>query len=131
MHAFFAGTQWLLMEVGAVIAPNVYHVIVPGRFQIHWAYLKSKFEAMGKLRTNEFMYARHSQTIRMIDADTLWPEAWHVQLDIIPLSPWSFNTHMAYYLNGFGAAQRNRLAEMKTSWMNTGVSMENQMNQIE
>lgn len=132
MQALFAGTQWLSMELGVVVATNVYHVLVPGRFQIHWAGMTSQFQAIGKLRTNQHMDALYGTNngsitrIGMIDKDTLWPEAWHVTLNIRPLTPWNFNTHMAYYLNGFGANQKNRLATMKTSWLNTGLVLSNE-----
>ena len=109
MQALFAGTQWLSMELGVVAASNVYQVIVPGRFMIHWASLQSKFEAMGKLRTNEYMYAQYGNSIKMIQRDTLWPQTWHVSLTIKPLTPWNFNTHMAFYNNGYGSAERQRL----------------------
>lgn len=131
MQALFAGTQWLAMKYGAVVATNVYHVLVPGRFAIQWASLQSEFQAIGKLRTNQHMYANYNGKIGMIDGETLWPQAWSVSLTINPLSPWNFNTHMAYYLHGFGAAQRTRLAQMKTSWMNTGKTLENEKNEIE
>ena len=109
MQALFAGTQWLSMELGVVAASNVYQVVVPGRFMIHWASLQSKFEAMGKLRTNEYMYAQYGNSIKMIQRDTLWPQTWHVSLTIKPLTPWNFNTHMSFYNNGYGSAERQRL----------------------
>lgn len=134
MQALFAGTQWLNMDFGTVVATNVYHVLVPGRFAIQWASMGSEFQAMGKLRTNDWMYDKYANgniKIGMIDYDTLWPDAWHVTLKIHPLSLWNFNTHMAYYLHGFGPAQRNRLAEMKSSWMNTIAGLQNQKNKIQ
>ena len=138
MHALFAGTQWLLMEVGAVTAPNVYHVLVPGRFQIHWASLESSFEAVGKLRTNQNMYIKHGQGnkqspdyVGSIQADTLWPEAWHVTLTINPLTQWNFNTYIDYHVNGFGDAQKRWLATEKRNWANSfGMDLKNAFNNI-
>lgn len=130
MQAIFAGTQWLSMDIGTIIATNVYHVLVPGRFVIQWAALQSEFQAIGKLRTNDHMYAMYGKEngsinqIGMIQADTLWPEAWHIKLTIKPLTPWNFNTHMAYYLNGFNYSQQKRLNQMKTAWWNTAIPLD-------
>lgn len=137
MQALFAGTQWLAMDLGTIVATNVYHVLVPGRFVIQWAALQSQFQAVGKLRTNEYMYAQYGNgngsinQIGLIERDTLWPEAWHLNLTIKPLTPWNFNTHMAYYLHGFGAGQKTRLATMKSAWWNSGIGIQNERNQIE
>lgn len=101
MQALFAGTSWLQMKVGFIVATNVYHVLVPGRFQIHWASLNSKFETVGRLRTCQYMHAAHPD-IKSIQADTLWPEAWKVTLTINPISMFNYNVHNDYLVYGFG-----------------------------
>lgn len=124
MHALFAGTQWLQMTAGFIVGSNVYHIEVPGRFQIHWATVKSTFNCEGRLRTNHFMYTKYNASvtndsmvpkINSITEDTLWPDAWEVTLEITPLSIHNFNTYVDYFANGFGPSQRTALANAKGS----------------
>lgn len=111
LHALFAGTQWLTMNQGFIVAPNVYNVYVPGRFMIHWAKMTMNVKAEGKLRMNDYMYATYNNRddIQSIEYDTLWPEAWHISLSITPLSQWNFNTYIDYHKHGFGYKRKQRL----------------------
>ena len=59
LHAIFAGTQWMTITQGFIVSPNVYHVLVPGRFMIQWASMTMSIETVGKLRMNDYMYVKY------------------------------------------------------------------------
>ena len=59
LHAIFAGTQWMTIDQGFIVSPNVYHVLVPGRFMIQWASMTMSIETVGKLRMNDYMYVKY------------------------------------------------------------------------
>ena len=111
LHAIFAGTQWLLLKIGAVVAPNVYHVVVPGRFEIPWAGMNMAVQSLGRLRINDYMYARYGSSVKSVQSDTLWPQVWHLALTINPLTQWNFNTYIDYHSHGYGQKQKKRLAK--------------------
>lgn len=99
LHAFYAGTQWLQLDYGMIQGSNVYNVLCPGRFNIIWAAIGSKITHVGKLRKNQYMDDRFPG-IGSIDENTLWPDAWKVEIHIKDLTPNNFNMYMNYYING-------------------------------
>jgi hypothetical protein len=103
LQAFFAGTQWLNLYAGVVQSSNVYNVICPGRFQLMWCSINAKISYAGKLRKNISM-TKYSEKIKSIDIDTLWPDAWKVEITIKSLVPNNYNTHIDYYANGMNSA---------------------------
>lgn len=109
LHAMFAGTQWMSITHGFIVAPNVYHVIVPGRFMIQWATMSMSIQTVGKLRFNEYMSTKYKSDIKSIQQSTLWPEAWHIVLSIDSLTPWNFNTYVDYHAHGFGNDRKKAL----------------------
>lgn len=50
MHALFSGTQFVMLKHSVVQSPNVYNVVVPGRFEIVWASVTMSATMEGKLR---------------------------------------------------------------------------------
>ena len=50
MHALFSGTQFVMLNHSIVQSPNVYNVVVPGRFEIVWASVTMSATMEGKLR---------------------------------------------------------------------------------
>jgi hypothetical protein len=101
LHAFFAGTQWVHLPMGAIKGSNVYNVLIPGRLNILWASVGSTITCEGKLRKNEYMYKTYGSTIKSLTEDTLYPDAWKIKIDIKDLTPNNFNTYIHYFVNGF------------------------------
>lgn len=56
MHALFSGTQFVMLKHCIVQSPNVYNVVVPGRFEIIWANVTMSATMEGKLRKCSHMY---------------------------------------------------------------------------
>ena len=102
LQAFYAGTQWLSLTGGFIKSPNVYHVLCPGRFQIFWASIGTVITYEGKLRKNEYMNSIYGKVIKSITSDTLWPDAWKIDVKIKDLTPNNFNTYAEYFVHGFG-----------------------------
>lgn len=97
-----------------------------GRFKIDWAYIDTKWDAVGKLRTNKSMYTkyntgRHGYKLGSIQPDTLWPEAWKVEINIHPLTPLNFNTYIDYHVYGFGEKQIETIRNLSGNIIN-GIS---------
>ncbi len=55
LHSIFSGTQFVSMQNCIVQSPNVYNIVVPGRFEIIWATLSANVTAEGKLRKCSYM----------------------------------------------------------------------------
>ena len=47
------------------------------------------------------MYKTYGKTLKSIQADTLYPDAWKVSIQIKDLTPNNFNTYINYFVNGF------------------------------
>lgn len=103
LHAFFAGTQWLQMPMGFIQGTNVYNVLCPGRFNILWASVGATITCEGKLRKNKFISDKFIGTINSITEDTLWPDAWKLDIKVQDLTPNNFNTYINYFVNGHEA----------------------------
>ena len=103
MH-FMLGTQWMQLENGFIQGPNVYNVLCPGRFNLLWASVGSEITCVGKLRKNNFMSTRYKDSIKSINEDVLWPDAWKITIRIKDLTPNNFNMYMNYYFNGYEAS---------------------------
>lgn len=90
---------------GVIQPPNVYNVLVPGRFNILWASVGATITFEGKLRKNLEIYNSLNRDnkggIKSIQPDTLWPDAWKVAINIKSLIPNNLNTQLAYYLGGW------------------------------
>lgn len=103
LQAFFAGTQWLSLYAGTVQSSNVYNVICPGRFQLMWCSIETTITYEGKLRKNNKMFEDFGNKIKSIDIDTLWPDAWKIEISIKSLVPNNYNTHIDYYVHGINS----------------------------
>ena len=53
----------------------------------------------GKLRKNEYMNSVYGKTIKSITSDTLWPDAWKIDVRLKDLTPNNFNTYIEYFTN--------------------------------
>lgn len=115
LHAFYAGTQWLSLTGGFVKSPNVYHVLCPGRFQIFWAAVGSNITFEGKLRKNDYMNKIYGKTIKSINSDTLWPDAWKIDIQIKDLTPNNFNTYAEYFVHGYGSEDQLKILQNLTN----------------
>jgi hypothetical protein len=72
-----------------------------GRFNILWAAINATIQCVGQLRKNNYMYKTYHRTLKSIEVDTLYPDAWKITLDIKDLTPNNFNTYINYFVNGF------------------------------
>lgn len=88
-------------QAGFIMGSNIYNVLCPGRFNFLWASVGSTVTYEGKLRKNAFMSNKFGKTIKSIDTDKLWPDAWKIQIQIKDLTPNNFNTYIEYFINGF------------------------------
>jgi len=99
----------------------VYNVLCPGRFNILWASVGSQITMEGKLRKNSYMAGKfgaqraNGAIIKSIDVDTLWPDAWKINISIKDLTPNNFNTYIEYFTNGWGDSF-NELSKLNGAW---------------
>lgn len=56
LHALYSGTQFVMLKNSIVQSPNVYNVVLPGRFEIIWASMTAEATMEGKLRKCSYMY---------------------------------------------------------------------------
>ena len=105
IQAIFAGTSWVHLTYCMVRPTNIYHVLCPGRFQMYWAAMDCEVTFEGKLRKNPEFSKKLSKTIKSIDENMLWPDAWKIKLTIKDLTPNNFNLYADYYENGYCAEE--------------------------
>lgn len=98
LQSLIAGTFWIQLNVQQK-SPNVYQIIVPGRFRKFFTSLDVKVTAHGKLR-------RVLQTTNQYVADpllnNLMPEVWKVEINVEDLTPNNFNSHAEFINSGAG-----------------------------
>ena len=85
LHSFLAGSFWLQLSLQQK-SPNVYGIIVPGRFRKFFTSLDFKVTAHGKHRRCE------TSTIPAIN-NNLMPEVWKLTIDVEDLTPNTFNAY--------------------------------------
>jgi hypothetical protein len=74
---------------------------VPGRFNIMWASVGAEVKLIGKLRKNRSMYLRYGHSVKSLDENTLFPDAWEINVQIKDLTPNNFNTYIHHFIHGF------------------------------
>lgn len=70
---------------------------------------------------NKFNSNTASRKIGSIDNDTLWPDAWKVDISIKDLTPNNFNTYIEYFVNGWSTSNVKELGKKGTeaTWAKT------------
>lgn len=70
---------------------------------------------------NKFNSNNTSPKIKSIDNDTLWPDAWKLDIKIKDLTPNNFNTYIEYFVNGWSSSNVKELSKKgtETSWAET------------
>ena len=100
LQSFIAGTFWLQLSVQQK-SPNVYQIIVPGRFRKFFTSLNIRVEAHGKLRR-----LPDPSTISALNGN-LMPEVWKVTVNVEDLTPNNFNAHAEFIKNGASGLPSN------------------------
>jgi hypothetical protein len=99
---------------------NIYNVYVPGRFNIMWASVGAEIKMIGKLRKNRSMYLRYGHSIKSLDENTLFPDAWEINVQIKDLTPNNFNTYIHHFIHGFQSnIEIIRTKVKKDNWITT------------
>lgn len=99
LNSIITGAYWVQMDY-IQKSPNVYDIHVPGRFHIYFAAMGVEIKHVGKLRKNPDVYKRLN--INGINNSTLYPDAYHITLNIHDLCPNNFNNYVDYLMNGAG-----------------------------
>jgi hypothetical protein len=66
-----------------------------------WASVGAEIKMIGKLRKNRSMYLRYGHSIKSLDENTLFPDAWEITVHIKDLTPNNFNTYIHHFIHGF------------------------------
>ena len=81
----------------------------------------------GKLRKNEYMNSVYGKTIKSITSDTLWPDAWKIDVKLKDLTPNNFNTYIEYFTHGFGSEQSlTALQDLDQTRLGVGLAITDQ-----
>lgn len=116
LNALASGAYWIQMDMMQQ-SPNVYKIIVPGRFIYIFAAMGIKVSTIGKLRKVSVKDMQNLQSAKGIqgDPDALFPDAYKIEINIKNLAPNNFNTYMNYLINGregnVSVGQRTGFAE--------------------
>lgn len=98
LHSLVAGAFWMQLD-DMQQSPNVYRVTVPGRFLKIYCALGVTVSMVGKLRLESNDVIKKIG-FNGITNETLFPEAYKVEIIIRDLCPANFNTYINYLLNG-------------------------------
>ena len=98
LNSIISGAYWVQMDY-VQKSPNVYDVVVPGRFHIYFAAIAVEITHVGKLRTNSSI-STSNPTVKSINTETLFPDSYKIQIIIKDLSPNNFNNYVDYLMNG-------------------------------
>ena len=87
--------------MGLSQSPNLFRVECPGRFQQLFVSLDVEVTFEGKQRTS-LLYTKlaGSDQIGMVNANTLFPDAYKISIKAKDLTPNCFNIYMNYLRNG-------------------------------
>jgi hypothetical protein len=117
IHALMSGTYWIQLSVMQK-SPNLYKVVVPGRFTKWFCDIGAVVTMDGKLRTNPdavslinnagggSLSVKNAKgestdtTFKAIKSGTLFPDVYKVEMTITDLTPNHFNQYMDYMING-------------------------------
>lgn len=98
LNSLVAGAYWIQMDY-IQKSPNVYDIEVPGRFHMYFAAMGVEIVHVGKLRVNSGV-SNSLSGMKSINANTLYPDAWKVTLNIQDLCPNNFNNYVEYLMKG-------------------------------
>jgi hypothetical protein len=105
LHALISGTFWMQLSIMQK-SPNIYKVIVPGRFTKWVCDMSCTVTMDGKLRMNQQAAGMVAgQMGAQIGPGTLFPDVYKVDLKITDLAPNHFNNYMDYLVNGDSVSQ--------------------------
>ena len=105
LNSLTSSSYWVRMPwkagVGLSQSPNLFKVECPGRFLQLFVALDIKVTFDGKTRKRE-LYRRlgGNDQIGMVDANTLFPDAYKVEITANDMTPNCFNIYMNYLRNG-------------------------------
>jgi hypothetical protein len=114
LNALMSGTYWIQLMVMQK-SPNLYKVVVPGRFTKWFCDISATVTMDGKLRTNPSAVGKinggqtnvassagtnFDASFKSIQSTTLFPDVYKVELGITDLTPNHFNQYMDYMVNG-------------------------------
>jgi len=100
LHSFVSGAFWV--QLGYMQqSPNVYDVVVPGRFHMYFAAVGIEVEYAGKMRTNEGIASKISASgFKGIPNGILFPDAYKIEVNVKDLCPNNFNTYLDHLVSG-------------------------------
>ena len=100
LNSIIAGAYWVQMDY-VQKSPNVYDILVPGRFHIYFAAISIEINCVGKLRKNPGI-SNQLSNVKGIDANTLFPDAYKITINVKDLCPNNFNNYVDYVMQGAG-----------------------------
>jgi hypothetical protein len=109
LNSLTSSSYWVRMPWKAGLAisqsPNLFKVECPGRFMQLFVALDIKVTFAGKTRKSE-LYSKlgSSDSIGMIDENTLFPDAYKISIEAKDMTPNCFNIYMNYLRNGNSAS---------------------------
>lgn len=100
LHSLISGTFWLQLSV-LQKSPNIYRVTVPGRFVKYFCAIGINSEMVGKLRTNpDAASILNNNNFSAIKENTLFPDAYKLEIQVQDLTPNHFNNYINYLMEG-------------------------------
>ena len=101
LNALIAGNFWV--QLGMIQqSPNLYDVVVPGRFHKYFAAMGITVDYVGKCRRNEYVVEKINSNQKPIklDKNMLFPDAYKLTLSIKDLTPNNFNVFLEPLMEG-------------------------------
>jgi len=102
LNNIISGAFWMQLDY-IQKSPNVYDIEVPGRFHSYYAALGVEVTHVGKLRTNKEVVKTFKTSLRSLNNETLFPDAYKMTLNIVDLCPNNFNNYIDYLKDGKSA----------------------------
>ena len=129
LNAMISGTFWIQLSVMQK-SPNLYKVIVPGRFTKWFCDIGATVTMDGKLRMNPAAVGKINNnanvstnninvksgqkfdtSFKSLKPTTLFPDVYKVEMAITDLTPNHFNQYMDYMINGDVVPESGQLVE--------------------
>jgi hypothetical protein len=94
LNSLVAGNFWV--QLGMIQqSPNLYDVVVPGRFHKYFCAIGIEVDYVGKCRTNETAVEEINRAggpdVNLSEKDMLFPDAYKITISVRDLSPNNFN----------------------------------------
>lgn len=99
LHSLISGSFWMQMSVMQK-SPNIYKVIIPGRFTKHFCNITISVDMNGKLRRNEKVLRKINSNGCTLPSTTMFPDVYQLTLHVEDLTPNHFNNYVNYLING-------------------------------